>query len=1149
MKNWLAAVLCVLALGSTAALAEPDSFGLGTGRDGAHTVTANGPVNSYAQVKMPLLKGDDTIEVGVCTGAPRCFQEGDLVMVLQTTGIRSDAPEAASGYAGPIVINDPTKFQVGLWELARLKSVTGTTLELTAPLIRDYPSNVTQVIRVPEYTDLVIPTGLNLSAQDWDGTSGGVIAFLATGTITNEGTITANRSGFRGGLPTVDTATNTSCSGLDEPSTRGAQKGEGLDITRYEPTKSTGLGNVTNGGGGGVCKWSGGGGGGNGGAGGRGGSSSDGKRPVGGQGGAALQYDGLYRLTFGGGGGAGHGPSGTGQRGGSGGGAIFIRAGALAGTAGAITASGGASNLSESDAGSGGGAGGSIYLRLAGPAECASTRANGGIGGNSNSDFRGPGGGGGGGRILFQASTDACIRSVSGVSSGTQSDDFDPQYGARSGSPGIAERLIGVFVVPPVPSVTEPAHGLSTRNVRPDIRGKVPVNPSGPIPDVTALRVLIIIDGVYVDTSEYRVTPYANGDFLLPMPRNLSEGRHTIEAVTEYQGVQSARSTVNTFTVDTTPPGKPTVLVPATGSSTQETQPEISGTAEPGSKVTVIIDGKDYGPVTADVDGKWTYTPTTPLSETSHTVEARATDEAGNIGPVSDTTTFTVDKTPPGIPAVSTPTEGLRTKETRPEITGTAEPGVDVTVIINGEEYGPVKAGADGKWSYTPTTPLPEDRNQVETRARDAAGNESPVSPVPRVFYVDTTEPAAPEVLTPTEGALVRGPTPVITGKAEANSRVTIILDDIPVDIVDVDADGNWSYTPKSVLLDDKHTVKAQATDEAGNTGPESALRTFYVDSTAPAAPEVLTPANGTTVGTHTPELEGKAEPGSTVTVYVDGKEVGQVKANASGEWSVTVPADKALDDGQHTVKAQATDAVGNPGPESNTNTFTVDTTAPDISITSGPSGVTRDSNASFGFSSSEPGVSYECRLDNTGDFVPCTNPHSLSNLAEGSHTLEVRARDSQGNVSATPATRTWTVDTHAAAPVVSAPADGATVDTSTPVISGTAEPGGTVTVIIDGQVVGTAPVDANGNWSYTPTEPLTPGSHVVTVRTSDPVGNESPVSPGRTFTVVQDTNPGTGGDIAFLGDGFGCSATGGDSSLVLLSLGTFLALARRRRR
>ncbi|QRN96324.1 adhesin [Archangium violaceum] len=1244
MKTWLAAALCVLALGSTAALAEPDTFGLGTGNDKVHTVTISGPVNSYAQVTMPLLKGEDTVEVGVCTGATRCFLPGDLVMVLQATGLRPDAPEAATGNVGPIDIDDRTKFQMGLWELARLKSVVGSTLTLTAPLIRDYPSNITQVIRVPEYTDLTINPARNISAKPWDGKSGGVVAFLATGTVTNNGSIVANGAGFRGGTTNDDDVGNTNCTKPDEPLPGGARKGEGLVDARYG-NEHTGLGNVTSGGGGGVCYKSGGGGGGNGGAGGRGGYSFDG-RAVGGLGGAALQYSLAQRLTFGGGGGAGHADASTGRSGGAGGGAIFIRANKLAGT-GFISATGGAGNTAEQDAGSGGGAGGSIYLRLAGSAACGATgiSANGGIGGSSNSALMGPGGGGGGGRILFQAESNTCSFSVSEASPGTQSNTSDSQYGAKPGSAGLRETLSGRFVVPPVPSVTEPANGSFTRSVRPDIKGKVPVEATGPFSDVTVLKVLIIIDGVYVDSSEFRVTPYANGDYLLPLLKDLSEGRHTVEAVTEYQGVQSARSTLNAFTVDKTPPGKPAVLVPANGASTKETQPEISGTAEPGGKVTVIIDGKDYGPVTADADGKWTYVPTTPLSETSHTVEARTTDAAGNTSPVSDTTTFTVDKTAPATPAVSTPAEGLHTQETRPEITGTAEPGVDVTVIINGTEYGPVKADADGKWSYTPTTPLPEGKNQVETRARDAAGNESPVSPVPRIFYVDTTRPVAPEVLTPTEGATVQGPTPLITGTAEANSRVTIILDGIPVDIVDADADGKWSYTPKTALLDDWHTVQAQATDAAGNTGPTSEVRNFYVDSTPPPAPEVRTPANGATVGTHTPELKGTAEPGSTVTIYVDGEVVGQVKANASGEWSMTVPDDKALDDGQHTVKAQATDAVGNPSPESstntftvdttppaapvvltpangttvsthtpklegtaepgstvtvyvdgkvvgqvkandsgawsvtvpadkalddgqhtvraqatdaagnpsvesNTNTFTVDTTGPDISITSGPSGVTRDSSASFSFSSSESGVSYECRLDNTGDFVPCTSPHPLSNLADGPHTFEVRARDAQGNVSATPATRTWTVDTTApAAPVVSAPTDGATVETTTPAISGTGEPGSTITVIIDGQVVGTAPVDASGNWSYTPTVPLEPGSHTVTVRTTDPAGNESPVSSGRTFTVVQGTTPDSG-DIAFLGDGFGgCSATGGDSSLVLLSLGTFLALARRRRR
>ncbi|HZI06455.1 MAG TPA: hypothetical protein VEZ71_20655, partial [Archangium sp.] len=193
-KKWLAAALCVLALGSTAALAEPDSFGLGTGRNGAQTFsTAGNIINSYAQVTGPLAPGDTAIPMGACLGATACFTAGDLVMVLQTTGL---VPVPDSGGPGPIdITHDP----VGRWEFARVASVSGSTLTLTAPLIYSYAANVTQVIRVPEYTSVTLTGAGRITALPWNGSAGGVIAFLATDTVSNAGQINANAVGFRGG--------------------------------------------------------------------------------------------------------------------------------------------------------------------------------------------------------------------------------------------------------------------------------------------------------------------------------------------------------------------------------------------------------------------------------------------------------------------------------------------------------------------------------------------------------------------------------------------------------------------------------------------------------------------------------------------------------------------------------------------------------------------------------------------------------------------------------------------------------------------------------------------------------------------------------------------------------------------------------------
>ena len=119
---------------------------------------------------------------------------------------------------------------------------------------------------------------------------------------------------------------------------------------------------------------------------------------------------------------------------------------------------------------------------------------------------------------------------------------------------------------------------------------------------------------------------------------------------------------------------------------------------------------------------------------------------------------------------------------------------------------------------------------------------------------------------------------------------------------------------------------------------------------------------------------------------------------------------------GSHTFSVRATDAAGNVDSTPATRSWTVeaastqpDTTAPDTSISSGPTGSTTATSASFSFASTESGSSFECKLD-SASFGACTSPKSYSSLATGGHTFSVRATDAAGNVDSTPATRSWTV-------------------------------------------------------------------------------------------------------------------------------------------
>ncbi len=129
-------------------------------------------------------------------------------------------------------------------------------------------------------------------------------------------------------------------------------------------------------------------------------------------------------------------------------------------------------------------------------------------------------------------------------------------------------------------------------------------------------------------------------------------------------------------------------------------------------------------------------------------------------------------------------------------------------------------------------------------------------------------------------------------------------------------------------------------------------------------------------------------------------------------------------------VTTGATDAAGNPLAADETWSFTTvalaDTTAPETAIDAGPSGTTNETTASFAFSATEPGATFECALDG-GPFTACASPTDYSGLGDGEHTFATRAKDAAGNVDPTPATQAWTVDATAPAVTGIGPADGAT--------------------------------------------------------------------------------------------------------------------------
>ncbi|MCO3597111.1 Ig-like domain repeat protein, partial [Pseudomonas aeruginosa] len=494
---------------------------------------------------------------------------------------------------------------------------------------------------------------------------------------------------------------------------------------------------------------------------------------------------------------------------------------------------------------------------------------------------------------------------------------------------------------------------------------------------------------------------------------------------TDASGNTSAGSSV---TVDSVAPATP-VVNPSNGST-------LSGTAEPGSSVTLTDgNGNPIGQVTADGSGNWTFTPSTPLADGT-VVNATATDPAGNTSGQGSTTVDAI--------APATPTVNLSNGSS---LSGTAEPGS--TVILtdgNGNPIAEVTADGSGNWTYTPSTPI-ANGTVVNVVAQDAAGNSSP----PATVTVDSSAPPAP-VINPSNGV-------VISGTAEAGATVTLTdAGGNPIGQVTADGSGNWSFTPGTPLANGT-VIVATATDPTGNTGPQAATT---VDAVAPPAP-VIDPSNGTTIS-------GTAEAGAKV-ILTDGNgnPIGETTADGSGNWTFT-PA-TPLANGT-VVNAVAQDPAGNTGPQGST---TVDAVAPNTPVVN-------PSNGNLLNGTAEPGSTVTL-TDGNGNPIGQTTADGSGNwsFTPGSQlpngtVVNVTASDAAGNTSL-PATTT--VDSSLPSIPQVDPSNGS-------VISGTADAGNTI-IITDGNgnPIGQVTADGSGNWSFTPGIPLPDGTVVNVVARS----------------------------------------------------------------
>lgn len=190
-----------------------------------------------------------------------------------------------------------------------------------------------------------------------------------------------------------------------------------------------------------------------------------------------------------------------------------------------------------------------------------------------------------------------------------------------------------------------------------------------------------------------------------------------------------------------------------------------------------------------------------------------------------------------------------------------------------------------------------------------------------------------------------------------------------------------------------------------------SILQCVAPDTTPPQTTITSGPAEGSTITTSETSFEfASSEAGSTFTCRIDGG----TAAPCTSPLTLT-----GLTDGPHSFSVAAIDPAGNTDPTPAMRSYTVavpppaDTTPPDTTLTSGPvegSTIATDT-ATFGFTATEPGSTFACRLDGGPDAL-CTSPLTLTALTDGLHSFSVVATDAAGNTDPSPAVRTFTVAT-----------------------------------------------------------------------------------------------------------------------------------------
>ena len=207
-------------------------------------------------------------------------------------------------------------------------------------------------------------------------------------------------------------------------------------------------------------------------------------------------------------------------------------------------------------------------------------------------------------------------------------------------------------------------------------------------------------------------------------------------------------------------------------------------------------------------------------------------------------------------------------------------------------------------------------------------------------------------------------------------------------------------------LADGEHLFEVRAVDTAGNFDSTAAGHSFRVDTVAPE----------TAIDNGPPPAGGGASPTFAFSANESGSSFECRMDGGSWEPCTSPHSSAALADGDHGFDVRASDAAGNVDTSQASRAFSVDATAPDTTIDLAPEPVSPELAPSFEFSASEPGATFECRIDE-GTWETCASPFSFGELGEGDHVFEVRATDAVGNFDSSAAAHAFRIEPAIVAP------------------------------------------------------------------------------------------------------------------------------------